>query len=150
MCDGGRYAPPFSGRATGVLGAEEITTYFFHGVKESVEKNSLQEKGYKTFLEFTAAKPTDVKLIMGMVPVRKDFAGVKDIVRKDASTITILGRGGEKSGELMQIGDHQLVPDFMFTSRIFGVLGQQCYAISAGPAMWITALYLGITKSIWG
>jgi hypothetical protein len=96
MCDGGRYAPPFSGRATGVLGAEEITSWFFAGVKESVEPNSLQQKGYRTYLDFSAAKPTEIKLIMGMAAIPGSFTGVKDIVRKDGSTITVLGRGGEK------------------------------------------------------
>ncbi len=37
----------------------------------------------------------DVKLIMGAVPVSKNYKGVKDIIRKDNSTITVLGRGGE-------------------------------------------------------
>jgi len=96
MCDGGRYGPPFSGRATGVLGAEEVTGYFFSGIKASVESNPLQQKGYRTFLEFSAAKPTDIRLIMGVAPIASGFTGVADIVRKDASAITILGRGGEK------------------------------------------------------
>jgi len=96
MCDGGRYAPPFSGRATGVLGAEEVTGYFFAGIRKAVEANHLQQKGYRTFLDFSAAEPTDIRLIMGVTPIGQDFSGVTDIVRKDASTITILGRGGER------------------------------------------------------
>jgi hypothetical protein len=96
MCDGGRYGAPFSGRATGVLGAEETTGYFFAGIKTSVEANPLQQKGFRTFLDFSAAKPTDIRLIMGVAPIGSDFRGVADIVRKDGSTITIRGRGGEK------------------------------------------------------
>ena len=96
MCDGGRYTAPFSGRATGVLGAEEITGYFFNGMKSSVEANPLSARGYPTCLEFSAASPRRISLIMGVVPIPSGFTGVRDIVRKDGATITIHGRNGEK------------------------------------------------------
>jgi hypothetical protein len=35
-------------------------------------------------------------MIQGVIPVRKSFKGVKDILRKNASEVTILGKGGEK------------------------------------------------------
>ena len=34
---------------------------------------------------------------MGLIPINKDFKGVTDIVRKNATTVTILGRGGEET-----------------------------------------------------
>jgi hypothetical protein len=96
MCDGGGYSAPFSGRVTGVLGAEEITGYFWLGIKPSVEPNHLMEKGYKTFVEFRREAPQDFRLIMGTIPVEKDFGGVTDIIRKNSSTVTVIGRKGEK------------------------------------------------------
>jgi hypothetical protein len=33
---------------------------------------------------------------MGLVPIKKGFKGVRDIVRKDESSLTINGRGGKK------------------------------------------------------
>ncbi len=77
MCDGGRYGAPFSGRATGVLGAEEVTGYFFSGIRPSVEANPLQQKGFRTYLDFSASKPVDVRLIMGVAPIGSGFAGVQ-------------------------------------------------------------------------
>jgi hypothetical protein len=96
MCDGGRYGAPFSGRATGVLGAEETTGLFFSGARPSVQPNELQKRGFRTYQEFTAAVPTDVRLIMGIAPIGPGFSGVSDIVRRDGSTVTIRGRGGER------------------------------------------------------
>ncbi len=96
MCDGGRYSSPMNGRATGVLGAEEITGYYWMGIKPSQEPNHLTKQGYRTVVDFTPDTPQDFRLIMGVVPVSKDFAGVKDIVRKDAGNITIIGRGGQR------------------------------------------------------
>lgn len=96
MCDGGRYGAPFSGRATGVLGAEETTGLFFSGIGPSVQPNELQKRGFRTFHEFSASSPTDVRLIMGVAPIGTGFTGVADIVRKDAATVSIRGRGGER------------------------------------------------------
>ncbi len=96
MCDGGRYSAPFNGRATGVLGAEEMTGYFWMGIKPSIEANQLSEKGYKTFVDFHKDIPKDFRLIMGTIPVAKSFQGVSDILRKDARTVTIVGRKGER------------------------------------------------------
>jgi hypothetical protein len=96
MCDGGRYSAPFNGRAIGVLGAEEITGYFWIGIKPSIEPNPLSQKGYRTFVDFRREAPQDFRLIMGTIPVGKDFGGVADILRKDAGHITIIGRTGER------------------------------------------------------
>jgi len=96
MSDGGRYAPPFSGRVTGVLGVEEITGYFWEGIKPSVEPNHVTQKGYRTAVDFKRGTPQDFRLIMAAIPVSKDFAGVTDIVRKDGKTVTVVGRRGER------------------------------------------------------
>jgi hypothetical protein len=96
MLNGGNFNPPFDGRGIGVLGVEEVTGYFFYGIIPSIEKNPMQEKGYRTYAEMTAADMFEVKLINGLIPVDKGFKGVENIVKKDSSTITIMGRGGEK------------------------------------------------------
>ena len=96
MSNGGRHYSPWSGRVRGVLGLEEITGFYHYGIKPSLSENFFMGKGYKTYIEFTADRPTDVNLIMGIVPVGKDFKGVRDIVKKDSSTVTIIGKGNEK------------------------------------------------------
>ena len=96
MSNGGRHYAPWNGRVRGVLGLEEITGFYHYGIKASLNDNFFKDRGYKTYIEFTEDKLFDVKLIMGTVPVDKDFKGVKDIVKKDSYTVTIIGRGNEQ------------------------------------------------------
>jgi hypothetical protein len=96
MPNSGRYTPPMNGRVFGNIGLEEVTGNFFYGRTESVQKNPISDKGYKTYLEFSEDKDTQAKLISGTIPIEKSFRGVKDIVQKNANEITILGKGGEK------------------------------------------------------
>jgi hypothetical protein len=96
MPNGGNHAPPWNGRVASAIGVEEIMGFFFYGIVPSIEKNLIQERGYKTFADFDAKRPTSVKLISGLVPIDKSFKGVKDIAVKNEREVTILGRGGEK------------------------------------------------------
>jgi hypothetical protein len=95
LSNGGRHYAPWNGRIKGVLGMEEITGFFHYGIKESVQPNFLQQRGAKTFLEFKKDQPTSIKVIMGVVPIGKDFGGVQDITRSSDGEITILGKGSE-------------------------------------------------------
>jgi hypothetical protein len=96
LSNGGRHYAPWSGRLSGVLGMEEIAGFFHYGVKESVEPNFLQERGFKSFAEFKKTHPSSIKVIMGVVPIASDFEGVQDIIRSGDSEITILGKGGQR------------------------------------------------------
>lgn len=95
MSNGGRHYSPWNGRVHSVMGVEEVTAFFHYGIKPSVESNFLQEKGYKTYKEFKKESTTDIKLIIGLIPIDKSFKGVKSIHPKDDSTITIIGKGDE-------------------------------------------------------
>jgi hypothetical protein len=94
--NGGRHYPPWSGRVRHVLGLEEVTSYFALGIKQSVEPNPLQKRGFRTFLEFSANKDQAVRVIMGCAAIPPGFSGVREVSRKDGSTILIEGRSGEK------------------------------------------------------
>jgi hypothetical protein len=93
--NGGRHYAPWNGRLRGVLGLEEVTSYFAYGIKASAEPNPFSEKGFRTCLELEASRPAAVRLIMGLVPVPAGFSGVRDISR-ERSSVLIHGRGGEK------------------------------------------------------
>lgn len=95
LSNGGRHYAPWSGRLSGVLGMEEIAGFFHYGIKESVEPNFMQEKGFKPFVEFSKDHPTSIRVIMGLVPIAGYFTGVEDIIPSGDSEITILGKGGE-------------------------------------------------------
>ena len=84
----------------GLIGLEEITGYYHYGIGPSIQRNPLTAEGYPTHIEFSKNRPTEIKLIMGVVPIQTDFIGVRDIYRSGASTIIILGKGGEK----MEVG----------------------------------------------
>jgi hypothetical protein len=96
LSNGGRHYAPWSGRVQGVLGLEEVTTYFAFGIKQSVEANPLQRLGFKTCLDFRGDVPTAVRLIAGCVAIPAGFKGVRDIRRTDSATVVIEGKAGEK------------------------------------------------------
>ena len=96
MSNGGRHYQPWNGRVRAVLGVEEITSFFHYGIGKSSENNFLQEKGFKTCFNIEEKVPAAIKLIMGLIPIEKNFKGVADIVKKSESMITIIGKGDEK------------------------------------------------------
>ena len=93
ISNGGQINFPTEEKIDSVLAIEEMTGYFHYGRKKSVEKNSLNERGFSTYLEIKNCM--EVNLINGIIPIDKDFTGVKDIVKKNSSCITIIGKGGE-------------------------------------------------------
>lgn len=96
MSNGGRHYQPWNGRVRAVLGVEEITSFFHYGISKSSENNFLQEKGFKTCFNIEGKLPAEIKLIMGLIPIERNFKGVADIVKKSESMITIIGKGDEK------------------------------------------------------
>ncbi|RPI75960.1 MAG: hypothetical protein EHM47_01065 [Ignavibacteriales bacterium] len=80
LSDGGRNYPPFSDRHRKVIGIEEVTSYFHLGHKASIEKNHLNEKGYKTFIELNHGVTHSIKYAFGLVKIPKDFRHVISIV----------------------------------------------------------------------
>ena len=96
MSNGGRYYKPWNGRVNGVLGIEEVNSYFYYGMKQSAEPNPLTSLGYRTAAVLSREQANNYKIIIGTVPVPEDFEGVKDIIRKDAQHICILGRNGDE------------------------------------------------------
>jgi len=96
LSNGGRHYAPWNGRLSGVLGMEEIAGFFHYGIKESVEPNFLQERGFKPFIEFSRDRPASIKVIAGVAPIGGDFTGVRDIAPGAGGEIAILGNGGER------------------------------------------------------
>ena len=94
LSNGGRHYAPWNGRLSGVLGMEEIAGFFHYGIKDSVEPNFLQERGFKPFVEFSKDQPSSIKVIVGVVPIAGDFTGVEDIIPGAGGKVTILGKGG--------------------------------------------------------
>ena len=53
-------------------------------------------KGYQTCLEIRESAPPAIRVVTGVAAIPAGFAGVRDIRRKDGSTVVIEGKGGEK------------------------------------------------------
>jgi len=79
ISNGGRHYPPWNGRHVGVMGLEEVTSYFQLGLTESVRKNPISAKGYPTFARLDPKKPLVVPYIMGVAGVPAGFDGVVSI-----------------------------------------------------------------------
>jgi hypothetical protein len=96
MSNGGRHYAPWSGRIKGIMGLEEITSFFHYGTKASNEPNSFSKQGIVTSLDLESGSPVEVPLISGIVPIGADYPGVKDIVKKDDTAVTVEDMEGRK------------------------------------------------------
>ena len=79
MSNGGRHYPPWSGRHRGVIGIEDVTSYFHQGHAESVRANPLSKAGIPTCLDFMPDSPVSVNSIMAVAPIPKGFDEVRHI-----------------------------------------------------------------------
>jgi len=78
--NGGRHYAPWNGRHVDALGVEEVTSYFFLGLAESVRPNTLSRAGYPTSLTLDPNQPLEVNYIMAAAPIPETFGRVTDIV----------------------------------------------------------------------
>lgn len=77
--NGGRHYAPWSGRHRGVLGLEDVTSYFHEGLAESVKSNPLQKNGIPTCLELKPRIPLIVNYIMAVVEIPANFDILKEV-----------------------------------------------------------------------
>lgn len=73
LSNGGRSYAPWNGRHTGVLGIEDVTSYFHFGLAEASRKNPVADKGFPTHLELDPLHPLVVPYIMGVAPIPPGF-----------------------------------------------------------------------------
>jgi len=98
ISNGGRHYPPWNGRHVGVLGLEEVTSFFAYGLAESGQPNVLAKRGIPTTLKLDAEKPLVVPYIMAMASVPAGFDRVRDIVPgDDGKNVCLLADSGRKA-----------------------------------------------------
>lgn len=96
MSNGGRHYPPWSGRHRGVIGLEDVTSYFHHGHAESVRPNPLSRAGIPTCFEFEPGSPATINSIMAVAPVPKGFDEVREIRKgKNGRSVELESRSGQ-------------------------------------------------------
>lgn len=93
MSNGGRHYAPWNGRHRRVIGIEDVTSNFHHGLAESARPNDRSQAGHPTTLRLNPKKPTVVNYIMGIVPIPKNFDCVKTI-RFKTGQITLVAHSG--------------------------------------------------------
>lgn len=79
--NGGRNYAPWNGRHRGVLGIEDVTSYFHLGLTASLADNPWKDKGIPTALKLSRKKSTRIPYIMGVAALPDAFDSVKTILR---------------------------------------------------------------------
>ena len=79
ISNGGRHYAPWNGRHVNVLGLEEVTSYFHHGLAESAGRNPLSAQGIPTCLRLNPNQPLKVNYVMAVAVIPKGFDRVAAI-----------------------------------------------------------------------
>jgi len=85
--NGGRHYPPWNGRHIGVMGLEEVTSYFHYGLAESAGKNPLNQRGMTTCIRLSKTNPTTIRYIMALQPVPRGFNAVGEILLRPGRAV---------------------------------------------------------------
>jgi hypothetical protein len=80
ISNGGRYAAPWNGRHTAVMGLEEITGYFDYGVAASVKRRFSVRPAHATTWPQRSDRPLVVNYIMALAAIPRGFGRVRAIV----------------------------------------------------------------------
>ena len=97
MSNGGRHYPPWSGRHVDTLGLEEVSSYFAHGLAESVGSNSLRNEGVPTCHQLSPRRPLTVRYIMAVHAIPRDFDRVMAIEPgPEKKTVTLVSSAGHR------------------------------------------------------
>ena len=78
----GRHYPPWNGRHVGVMGLEDVTSYFHLGLPASAQPNSFSERGIATCVELEPFRPLIVNYIMAVAAIPAKWGHVKTISRE--------------------------------------------------------------------
>ena len=104
ISNGGRHYAPWSGRHSGVLGLEEVTAYFHHGLAESAKANPFSREGYPTCLRLSEGTPLVVRYIMGVTRIPAGFDRVISIEPQHGGrAIELKSASGKKARSELQI-----------------------------------------------
>lgn len=69
----GRHYAPWNGRHTGVVGLEEVTSFFHYGLAQSARPNALSRMGFPTCIRMNKRTPLVVNYITALVATPRGF-----------------------------------------------------------------------------
>ncbi len=92
----GRHYYPWNGRHVGVLGIEEVTSYFHCGIEPSVKANPISRKGIPTCRTFKAGETFAVPYVMAAAKIPAGFDHVKSIEPIADDVVELVSKSGKK------------------------------------------------------
>ncbi|CAB4860285.1 MAG: hypothetical protein F2793_00865 [Actinobacteria bacterium] len=95
ISNGGRTQPPWSGRFTGRMGIEDVTSHFADGLLAARDQ-PLARLGISTAREFDAATPVTLRTVQGVVFTPAGFGRVVSIDTAVAGQITLTDEAGNE------------------------------------------------------
>ena len=96
ISNGGRHYSPWSGRHVGVMGLEEVTSYFAYGLAESVRSNPLSERGIPTVQKLDPQRTLVVPYITGVASIPAGFDRVREIIPSgDERSASLVSHSGK-------------------------------------------------------
>jgi len=87
ISNGGRHYPPWNGRHLGVMGIEDVTSYFHYGLAESARPNPVSRAGFATCVKLKKSVPFTVSYIMGVAAIPAGFGRVQSIQREPGGIV---------------------------------------------------------------
>lgn len=82
ISNGGRHYAPWNGRHLGVMGIEDVTSYFHYGLAESARSNPVNRAGFPTCVTLSKERPLTISYIMGVAAIPAEFRSVQSIRRE--------------------------------------------------------------------
>lgn len=105
----GRHYHPWNGRHVGVLGIEDVTSYFHCGIDASVKANPVSRAGIPTSRVFHPEETFSVPYIMAAARLPAGFDHVKSIEPIDDGTVRLISKNGKKADA--NVGWNFITPD---------------------------------------
>ena len=93
LSNGGRHYSPWNGRHLGVMGLEEVTSYFHQGLSASARSNPFSRSGYRTRHTLDARRALMVNYIMAVAKIPSGFRRVRSIKLDDDKVCLVSDRG---------------------------------------------------------
>jgi hypothetical protein len=96
ISNGGRHYAPWNGRHTSVMGIEDTTSYFHHGLAESAKPNPLSRRGIPTTVTLSARSPLAINYIVGVAAIPAGFDRVR-LIQAMKGGIELVADSGKRT-----------------------------------------------------
>lgn len=103
ISNGGRHYAPWNGRHTSVMGIEDTTSYFHHGLAESVKPNPLNRREIPTTITLSQRSPVAINYIIGVAAIPAGFDRVRSI-RAMNGGIELVADSGKRASAPIDLG----------------------------------------------